>query len=137
MRSFLSKGDLKQFKQLSESAMPSLCTVLRQTTERQAGGVSKLVYTADPAATDLPCRLSIVGLPNQLVTADQLRSAARWNVTLPLGTVVRDKDRLAVSGADMEGNDYTVTLDVAGVEAPKSYAVHTKVSGTLVIPNNG
>lgn len=137
MKSFLSKGDLKQFKNLSESAMPSLCTIQHQTLARQPGAVSKITYTPDPALTDLPCRLSIVGLPNQLVTADQLRSAARWNVTLPLGTAILEKDRLVVSGTDMDGNDYTVTLDVAGIEAPKSYAVHTKVSGTLVIPNNG
>lgn len=133
----ISKGELKQFKKLSEGLMPSLCTIQRQTTEREPGGVSKLIYTSDPNATDISCRLSIVGLPNQLVTADQLRSAARWNVTLPLGTVVTEKDRMLVSGEDIDGNPYLVTLDVAGIEAPKSYAIHTKVSGTLVIPNNG
>lgn len=133
----ITKGQLKQFKKLSEGIMPSLCTVQHQTLVRQPGGVSKIVYESDPAMTDLPCRLSIVGLPNQLVTADQLRSAARWNVTLPLGTVILDKDRLVVSGDDLDGNPYSVTLDVAGIEAPKSYAIHVKVSGTLVIPNNG
>jgi hypothetical protein len=71
------------------------------------------------------------------VTADQLRIAARWNVTLPLGTVILDSDRLVVSGADIDGNEYLVTLDVAGIEAPKSYAIHVKVAGTLVLPNNG
>lgn len=117
--------------------MPSLCTVQHQTLAREPGGVSRITYTPDPALTDLPCRLSIVGLPNQLVTADQLRTAARWNVTLPLGTVILEKDRLVVTGQDLDGNAYSVTLDVAGIEAPKSYAIHVKVSGTLVIPNNG
>lgn len=135
--SFFTKGDIKAFQSLSESAMDSLCTIQRQTTARQQGAVSKIVYTTDPAAVDIPCRLSIVGLPNQLVTADQLRTAARWNVTLPLGTVVYDKDRLIVSGADIEGNAFSVMLDVAGIESPKSFQVHVKVSGTLVLPDNG
>jgi hypothetical protein len=128
---------LRQFKKLSEGLMPSLCTIQHQILAREPGAVSRITYTPDPALTDLPCRLSIVGLPNQLVTADQLRTAARWNVTLPLGTTVLEKDRLVVTGEDIDGNPYLVTLDVAGIETPKSYAIHVKVSGTLVIPNNG
>lgn len=117
--------------------MPTRCAIFHQTVARQPGGVSKITYVADPVLVDIPCRLSISGFPNQLVTADQLRTAARWNVTFPLGTVVLDSDRLVVTGTDIEGNDYSVTLDVAGIEAPKSYSVHVKVSATLVLPNNG
>lgn len=135
--SLISKGQLKQFRKLSEGIMPSLCAIQHQSLTREPGAVSRIAYVPDPALTDVPCRLSIVGLPNQLVTADQLRTAARWNVTLPLGTVVLEKDRLVVTGEDLDGNPYLVTLDVAGIETPKSYAIHVKVSGTLVIPNNG
>lgn len=135
--SLISKGQLKQFRKLSEGIMPSLCAIQHQSLTREPGAVSRIAYVPDPALTDVPCRLSIVGLPNQLVTADQLRTAARWNVTLPLGTVVLEKDRLVVTGEDLDGNPYLVTLDVAGIETPKSYVIHVKVSGTLVIPNNG
>lgn len=129
----LSQGDLKQLQKLSESAMNALCTIQRMTTIREPGGVTKRVFAADPLATDIPCRVSIASPPNQLVTADQLRAAARWYVTLPLGTNVLYTDRLSVSGTDLAGNDWAVLLDVAGMDAPKSYQIHVRVVGTLVL----
>lgn len=128
-----SEGELRELQRFSEDAMNALCTIQRMTTVRDPGAVSRRVFTADPQATDIPCRLSVASPPNQLVTADQLRTAARWFVTLPLGTNVLYTDRLVVSGTDLEGNDYSITLEVAGMDAPKSYQIHTRVSGTLVI----
>jgi hypothetical protein len=110
--------------------MDAVCTVQTPTSVRDPGGVTRITWV--DKVSDVPCRLTTIAAGGQIVTADQLRNAARWAVTMPLGTDVLEKDRVIVTGTDVAGNDYTLTLDVASKEAPKSFAVHTKVIGVKV-----
>lgn len=129
----ITTGDLKEFQRLSESAMDSLCDIFEPTTVRAPGsGVSTTTWAEEPNESGVPCRLTTIQAPDQALTADQLRTAARWAVTMPLGTVVTEKARLRVTGTDVGGNDFSVLLDVAGLDTPKSFAVHVKVFATLV-----
>ena len=50
---------------------------------------------------------------------------------MPIGTPVTNMSRIVVSGTDIAGNDFSVTLHVAGVDTPKSFAIQTKVFCTL------
>lgn len=112
--------------------MDCLCTISEPTRTQQPGAVTSVAFV--DAVFDVPCRLSLATGVTELFTADQLRTMARWNVTLPLGTAVTEKSRLVITGTDIDGNDFSVTLDVAGLNAPKSFAVHIKLLATMVRP---
>lgn len=106
-----------QMRAVLEANMPHTAQVVAVNLGARIGGVA----SETPANVGAPfnCKVSVAGTASELLTADQLRNATRYEVMVPLSvTTITPRHRLAVSG-NLDGVAWNLTLEVVGPIGPK------------------
>lgn len=95
----LTATELASIRADEQTAMPSTCTISRNTPSSDSQGGDTAVWT--DIATGVPCRLSPL-FPRGAVeatTGERTLAEFRFLLTLPAGTDIEAKDRVTVTGA--------------------------------------
>lgn len=124
---------IKQMRQIQEGNLPHTCQVKAVALGARVGGVAP--ETESNVGAPFNCLVRVAGSAAELLSADQLKNAARYEVVVPISvTSITRKHRLAVSG-NFEGVAWSMTLEVIGPLGPKLAQVMrrylcTPISGT-------
>lgn len=113
----ISEPARAQMRAIQEANMPHTCQVVAVGLGGRVGGVA----AETPANVGAPfsCRVAVAGTATEALTADQLRNATRYEVTVPLAvTSITPAHRLNVSG-NLDGVAWAMTLEVVGPIGPK------------------
>lgn len=116
------ESTLAVMRVLSEDNLPHVAQIQDMTSVRGPGAIT--TQTPVTVAT-VDCRLSPITAAERVV-GDQALADATWYVVLPAGTAVTEKQRIIVTGETL-GDEWTETLLVVGVPAPRAYEVMRKV----------
>jgi hypothetical protein len=108
---------IAQMRVVQEANLPHVCQIMALALGGRVGGVAAETWNA--AGAPFACRVRIQGAPFASLSADQLRSATRYEVVVPITvTTITRKHRLQVSGS-LEGVDWSLLLQVEGPLGPK------------------
>jgi hypothetical protein len=126
--------DLSSLRELSEASLPDRAAFFTEVDVKGSGGVNTVVPVADAARSEVPCRLGQSGTLAERLRADKVEAAGVWTVVFPLGTDVALKERLVVTGYDLDGRLWSRALRITELATPRSYASQTKVICEEIAP---
>jgi hypothetical protein len=116
----VSAAALAQAARLQESSMLDSAIIRRSTAvDDGGGGTTETISFLGPYA----CRVGVGRLQRgEVIVGGQLQGQIPSTITLPVGTDVRESDRINVNGA-IAGDDFVggTTYEVMAIYAPESY----------------
>jgi head-tail adaptor len=111
----LTASDLTAMRATLGASLPGTAIIQRSTQASDGmGGVTD----AWAAVGTVSARVSPSGMGLDDLVGGEAVNVTPWVVTVPHGTSVTDRDRLAVEGQ---------TFEVVGVDSPRSYATAIRV----------
>jgi hypothetical protein len=117
-----SDTELDAMRAVQETAMPERVTIERRTLKTNGlGGTSTDAWVA--VATKVPARISPSQVLNMGGQGDRNLELEKWNIRMPHGTDLQDKDRIVWG---------TQTIGVEEVKAPRSFATAVSANGEIV-----
>ena len=117
-----SDYELAEMQATQEEAMPELVTIERRTLKTNGlGGTSTDAWVA--IATNVPARISPSQVLNMGGQGDRNLELEKWNIRLPYGTDLQDKDRI-LWGAQ--------TIGIEEVKTPRSFGTNVSANGEIV-----
>ena len=117
-----SDQQLADMQATQEDAMPERVTIERRTLKTNGlGGTSTAAWVVQ--ATRVPARISPSQVLNMGGQGDRNLELEKWNIRMPYGTDLRDRDRI-IWGAQ--------TIGIEEVKAPRSFATNVSANGEIV-----
>lgn len=117
-----SVQDLEDMKATQEEAMPELVTIQRSTIKSNGLGGHSVDGWQD-RAVNVPARITPSQVLNMGGQGDRNLELEKWNIRMPYGTDLQDKDRI------LWGDQ---TIGVEEVKTPRSFATNVSAIGEIV-----
>lgn len=119
-----SESAIASLRALNVAALESRAQIGRPgRAASPGGGANTGKPTWDDVADDVPCRLSTMEGVAITSRAGQLTTADRLLAVFDLGDpVVKQGDRLTITGTDAAGNDWTRVVVVLSARNPRTFS---------------